>query len=39
VRHPRKTAGKHAFRFVTDNCYSDYAQVNARQLADLLGEK
>jgi uncharacterized protein YecE (DUF72 family) len=22
-----------------NNCYSDYAQVNARQLADLLGEK
>jgi hypothetical protein len=37
VRHQHETAGKHPFRRVTDNCYSDYAQVNARQLADLLG--
>jgi hypothetical protein len=37
VRRPRNAAGKHAFLERTDNCYSDYAQVNARRLADLLG--
>jgi hypothetical protein len=31
-----KTAGEHTFRDATDNCYRDYAQVNAQQLAALL---
>jgi hypothetical protein len=28
--------GKHPLGLATDNCYRDYAQVNARQLAEKL---
>jgi hypothetical protein len=31
-----KSPGEHTFRDVTDNCYRDYAQVNAQQLTERL---
>ena len=34
----RAFAAKHSANSELDNCYRDYAQRNARELAELLGE-